>query len=151
MGRMRNPIRALALLVLSLTVPVEARAAEPREVRPHPCRVPGYEQDVLCATYPVWENCGTRQGRKIGLNIVMLPALGPDKQPDPVFELGGGPGQGIAERAGRLALVVPRGGHGGRGDCIENLIRDFIDRASVQGLDTSCVADINGPVTFMLP
>ena len=80
MGRMRNPIRALALLVLSLSVPVEARAAEPREVRPHPCRVPGYDQDVLCATYPVWENRAARQGRKIGLNIVILPALGPDKQ-----------------------------------------------------------------------
>lgn len=103
MGRMRNPIRALALLVLSLSVPVEARAAEPREVRPHPCRVPGYDQDVLCATYPVWENRATRKGRKIGLNIVILPALGQDRQPDPVFELGGGPGQGIAESAGGLA------------------------------------------------
>lgn len=103
MGRMRNPIRALALLVLTLSVPVEARAAEPREVSPHPCRVPGYDQDVLCATYPVWENRATRQGRKIGLNIVILPALGPDRQPDPVFELGGGPGQGITESAGRLA------------------------------------------------
>ena len=103
MGRMRNPIRALALLVLSLSVPVEARAAEPREVRPHPCQVPGYDQDVLCATYPVWENRATRQGRKIGLNIVILPALGPDRQPDPVFELGGGPGQGITESAGGLA------------------------------------------------
>src|SRR5262245_19764693 len=60
MGRMRNPIRALALLVLSLSVPVEARAAEPREVGPHPCRVPGYDQDVLCATYPGWENRATR-------------------------------------------------------------------------------------------
>ena len=55
------------------------------EVKPHPCRVPGYEKEVLCATYPVWENRETRQGRKIGLNIVILPALGPDKQPDPIF------------------------------------------------------------------
>src|SRR4051812_24364457 len=60
--------------------------------------------DVLCATYPVWENRATGQGRKIGLNIVILPALGPDKQPDPVFEFGGGPGQGIVESAGGLAL-----------------------------------------------
>ncbi len=96
---MRNPVRALALLVLALSVPVAACAAEPREVRPHRCRVPGYNQAVLCATYPVWENRATRQGRKIGLNIVILPALGPDRQPDPVFELGGGPGQGIVESA----------------------------------------------------
>ena len=43
------------------------------EVKPHPCRVPGYEKEVLCATYPVWENRETKQGRKIGLNIVIPP------------------------------------------------------------------------------
>lgn len=73
------------------------------EVKPHPCRVPGYEKDVLCATYPVWENRETRQGRKIGLNIVILPALGPDKQPDPIFEFGGGPGEAITLGAGWYA------------------------------------------------
>ncbi|HYH44048.1 MAG TPA: alpha/beta fold hydrolase, partial [Thermoanaerobaculia bacterium] len=69
------------------------------EVKPHPCRVPGVEKEALCATYPVWENRATKQGRKIGLNIVILPALGPDKQPDPVFHFGGGPGEGITEGA----------------------------------------------------
>jgi pimeloyl-ACP methyl ester carboxylesterase len=73
------------------------------EVKPHPCRVPGYEQEVRCATYPVWENRETRQGRKIGLNIVILPALGPDRQPDPVFEFGGGPGEAIVGSAGEYA------------------------------------------------
>ena len=34
---------------------------------------------------------------------MILPALGPDKQPDPIFELGGGPGQAIAENAGDYA------------------------------------------------
>ena len=78
--------------------PVEAVA-----VKPHPCRVPGVDQEVRCATYPVWENRETRQGRKIGLNIILLPALGPDRQPDPIFELGGGPGQAIAENADNYA------------------------------------------------
>lgn len=73
------------------------------EVRPHPCRVPGYDQEVRCATYPVWENRETKQGRRIGLNIVILPALGPEKQPDPVFIFGGGPGQAITLNAGGLA------------------------------------------------
>ena len=137
MGGMRNPIRALVLLVLSLSVPVEARAAEPREVRPHPCRVPGYDQDVLCATYPVWENRATRQGRKISLNIVILPALGPDRQPDPVFELGGGPGQGIAESAGGLArsslrqkrdlVLVDQRGTGGSNPLDCNLYGNPVD------------------------
>lgn len=85
------------------TGPVEAV-----EVKPHPCRVPGSGGEVLCATYPVWENRDTRQGRKIGLNIVILPALGPDKQPDPIFEFGGGPGQGITEIAGGYPEIFRR-------------------------------------------
>jgi pimeloyl-ACP methyl ester carboxylesterase len=107
-------IRAVVLAALSLSFAWGAEAAlrveastsgpaEGAEVKPHPCRVPGYDQDVRCATYAVWENRETRQGRKIGLNIVILPALGPDKQPDPIFEFGGGPGIGIVRNAGKLA------------------------------------------------
>ena len=73
------------------------------EVKPHSCRVPNYDKEVLCATYPVWENRETKRGRKIGLNIVILPALGPDKEKDPVFELSGGPGQAVTEDAGWFA------------------------------------------------
>ena len=94
---MKNSIRAAILLSLSLS------PAQAAKVKPHPCRVPGLDQDVLCATYPVWENRATKKGRKIGLNIVILPALGPDKQPDPIFAFGGGPGEGIAGSAGGFA------------------------------------------------
>jgi pimeloyl-ACP methyl ester carboxylesterase len=98
------PIRIAVLFVLTLPTAWPARAESPVpvkavETKPHPCRIPDYDKEVLCATYPVWENRETRQGRKIGLNIVILPALGPDKQPDPVFELAGGPGQGTASIA----------------------------------------------------
>src|SRR5215213_11396180 len=100
------PIRTATLIALSLSfswaaapargeAPARPGPVEAVEVKPHPCRVPDYDQEVLCATYPVWENRETRKGRKIGLHIVILPALGPDKQPDPIFELGGGPGQAI--------------------------------------------------------
>ncbi|HEX7183658.1 MAG TPA: alpha/beta fold hydrolase [Thermoanaerobaculia bacterium] len=100
-------IRAAVLISLFLSFPWTAAPAlgeagspvEAVEVRPRPCRVPDYVGEVLCATYPVWENREARQGRKIGLNIVILPALGPDKQPDPVFVFGGGPGAGIAGSA----------------------------------------------------
>ncbi|MFL6293456.1 MAG: alpha/beta hydrolase [Thermoanaerobaculia bacterium] len=83
--------------------PAPSGPVEAAEVKPHPCRVPNVEKEVLCATYAAWENRETRQGRKIGLNIVILPALGPDKQPDPIFEFGGGPGEGITQGAGWLA------------------------------------------------
>ncbi|HVG07987.1 MAG TPA: alpha/beta fold hydrolase [Thermoanaerobaculia bacterium] len=86
-----------------LGTPEPSGPVEAADVKPHPCRVPNYEKEVLCATYAAWENHETRQGRKIGLNIVILPALGPDKQPDPIFEFGGGPGEAITKAAGWLA------------------------------------------------
>ncbi|HYO14926.1 MAG TPA: hypothetical protein VE685_17170, partial [Thermoanaerobaculia bacterium] len=68
-------------------------------VRPYPCRIEGLDEEVKCATYAVWEDREGKKGRKIGLNIVILPALGPNPAPDPIFTFGGGPGQGIAEGA----------------------------------------------------
>ena len=67
-----------------------------------PCT--GYDTpvDAYCGTLKVYENRETKQGRQIDLNIVVLPALRADAQPDPLFFLAGGPGQGAA----RLAKVV---------------------------------------------
>jgi pimeloyl-ACP methyl ester carboxylesterase len=79
--------------------PPDRTPVEAVTVRPHPCRVPGLDEEVKCATYAVWEDREGGKGRKIGLNIVILPALGPNPAPDPVFPFGGGPGQGITEGA----------------------------------------------------
>lgn len=67
-----------------------------------PCT--GYDTpvDAYCGTLKVFENRDTKQGRQIDLNIVILPALRTDAQPDPLFFLAGGPGQGAA----KLAKVV---------------------------------------------
>jgi pimeloyl-ACP methyl ester carboxylesterase len=72
-------------------------------VRPKACRVPGLEEEVKCATLAVWEDREAKRGRKIGLNVVILPALGPRPQPDPIFLFGGGPGEGIAASAPGVA------------------------------------------------
>jgi pimeloyl-ACP methyl ester carboxylesterase len=106
--RKASSIPAALLLSLPLSTswaapPAPTGPVEAVEVRPHPCRVSDSDQEVLCATWPVWENRETRQGRKIGLHIVIVPALGPDKQPDPIFVLGGGPGEAITEAAGFFA------------------------------------------------
>jgi pimeloyl-ACP methyl ester carboxylesterase len=58
-----------------------------------PCRVPGVNEEVRCGTYEVYENRQTRRGRKIPLNVVVLPALNPSPAADPLFPLTGGPGQ----------------------------------------------------------
>ncbi len=54
--------------------------------------------EAQCATFPVAENPGLPNGRKIGLNIAWIPADEKgDRAPDPVFMLAGGPGQAAAE------------------------------------------------------
>ena len=45
----------------------------------------------------MFENRATREGRTIDLKIVLWPALRSDAQPDPLFFLAGGPGQGAAQ------------------------------------------------------
>ena len=67
--------------------------------RLHPCRGEEGPTDAYCGTLKVFENRETKQGRTIDLRIVVLPALGNDALPDPLFFLAGGPGQGAAEMA----------------------------------------------------
>jgi pimeloyl-ACP methyl ester carboxylesterase len=65
--------------------------AKPRLVRQRlaPCHVPDFQEEVLCGTLSVWENRATKSGRKISLNIVVIPA----RSPDPIVFLEGGPGE----------------------------------------------------------
>ena len=73
------------------------------EVAPHPCQIEMVRGDALCATYPVWEDRERKGGRRIGLNIVILPALQTPKAPEPIFAFNGGPGGSATEMAAGLA------------------------------------------------
>ncbi|MCY7389700.1 MAG: alpha/beta hydrolase [Burkholderiales bacterium] len=66
------------------------------------------DNEVKCGTLEVFENRETRQGRKIALNIVVVPAVARNKEPDPVFFFAGGPGQAAAQLA-REALAIVGG------------------------------------------
>src|SRR5215813_2503502 len=56
------------------------------------CADPDLTSDVLCGTYEVFEDRAARTGRKISLNLMLLPALSSKPAPDPVFYMAGGPG-----------------------------------------------------------
>jgi pimeloyl-ACP methyl ester carboxylesterase len=56
--------------------------------------------EVLVGTFRVWEDRQTRSGRALQLDVVVLPATGPQPQPDPVFVLAGGPGLAAANQYG---------------------------------------------------
>jgi pimeloyl-ACP methyl ester carboxylesterase len=76
--------------------------------RLHPCLTSEGPTDAYCGTLKVFENRETREGRTIDLKIVVLPAMSREPQPDPVFFLAGGPGQGAAEMARALRELFRR-------------------------------------------
>jgi pimeloyl-ACP methyl ester carboxylesterase len=76
-----------------------APAPIPGRARLEPCKVEGVAEELLCGTYPVWENRTTRQGRKIDIGIVVIPAKAAHPAPDPLFLFAGGPGDAASNGA----------------------------------------------------
>jgi pimeloyl-ACP methyl ester carboxylesterase len=72
-----------------------------------PCEVSGTRPDkkesVLCGSHEVFEDRARRTGRRISLKIVVFPATGPNKEPDPLFYIPGGPGSSATEDAPYIA------------------------------------------------
>ena len=61
-----------------------------------------------CLQHEVWENRQTKAGRRIELNVFVLPAFSANPAPDPVFFLAGGPGQSATQVAPQIAPVLNR-------------------------------------------
>ena len=73
-----------------------------------PCEVPRIQGPAQCGTFEVFENRAARKGRKISLNIVVLPATGQPREPDPFFYFAGGPGSAATEDAPGIAQGFAR-------------------------------------------
>lgn len=69
-----------------------------------PCHVDGVAEQVLCGSFEVFEDRDKNAGRRIKLEITVLPALGRQVEPDPLLIMAGGPGQG----ARSYAPLIPR-------------------------------------------
>src|SRR5580765_4303602 len=106
---MRTPSCLLGLSVLAGSVllaapPAHAQSgAAVRTIADKPvfqaCEVPNIPGGGRCGTYEVYENRAAGKGRKIGLYILVLPALSKTPAPDPVFWLHGGPGAAASTTA----------------------------------------------------
>lgn len=96
------------LLALGLSVACAAGNSPTALDRLHLCASDEGPTDAYCGTYQVFENRATREGRTIDLKIVLLPALGNEPHPDPLFFLAGGPGQGAARMARGLREIFRR-------------------------------------------
>ena len=64
--------------------------------RPDNATIAHIVAESLCGTISVFEDRAARTGRKINLNIMLLPAVATAK-PDPIFFLAGGPGQSAVD------------------------------------------------------
>src|SRR5689334_17314256 len=102
---MRNQRAVLAVFAaLAVSACFRSDAAPPAAEPPQssqrssllkPCKEPGepLPPGALCGTYEVFENRAARSGRKIPLRLLVLPATGPDRLPDPFVYFAGGPGE----------------------------------------------------------
>ncbi len=67
--------------------------AEARLAAGKPCYVEGVSSRAACYTMPVPEDWAKPDGRKIALNVAVLPATGVNRDGSALFVLAGGPGQ----------------------------------------------------------
>ena len=100
---------ALSFIPAQTAVTQTQPANAPRQkLSLEPCRLPGWNEDVRCGQYEVYENRQANTGRKIPLRVVVAPSLSERAAPDPVFYFAGGPGGGAVDtisRAGKGYLA----------------------------------------------
>lgn len=99
----------LSVLMTASVCALPARGAPAAgDERPAPgpflrsCRLPELPSGAWCGRYEVFEDREAKRGRRIALNMVILPSLGKTHAPDPVFFLAGGPGQSAVSLASLL-------------------------------------------------
>jgi pimeloyl-ACP methyl ester carboxylesterase len=103
---------SVPLLVVPIIVGASILLGAPRETRfpdwLRPCRPIDPDVAALCGRFPVWEERGAREGPKIELSVVVVPATGPLLLPDPVFYLAGGPGASATRAAPAIVRMLKR-------------------------------------------
>ena len=100
-----------------------------------PCDWPGYNGEVLCSEFEVWENRDAASGRTLRLKIAILPATGPEpeKASDATTLCGSGRSQPAASW-----VVLPGLGHDDFSPCGAELVATFIRDGKLENLDRSC-------------
>src|SRR5690242_7938835 len=97
--------RFLALAAAALLAACTSGSDSPRSaIALAECRLPGLDTGALCGTHEVWEDRAAKSGRRITLRVAVIPAKARGREPDPIFVIAGGPGQGAISLA---AQVMP--------------------------------------------
>ena len=122
---------ALSFIPAQTAVTQTQPANAPRQkLSLEPCRLPGWNEDVRCGQYEVYENRQANTGRKIPLRVVVAPWL--------------------AEAATRYLpnsrqIVVPHTGHFYGFPCVDELVTTFVAKGTAKELDAACLAQIRRP------
>ncbi|HYR07266.1 MAG TPA: alpha/beta hydrolase, partial [Longimicrobium sp.] len=99
---LRSLVLAGAALLASAPVEAQQPASVPPVLQMRPCELPGGRM-ARCGTHWPLENREQPDGRRIPIDVVVLPARSGTPRPDPVFFVAGGPGQTATEIAGGFA------------------------------------------------
>ena len=94
------------ILTLQAASAVRQNSAKPLDLKD--CQVSGIQGTVKCGTLDVYENRATKSGRMISLNIVVVPATGDKREPDPLVYFAGGPGGSATEDGPGIARAFAR-------------------------------------------
>ena len=98
--------RSAALAAALFLAASEASAGPPLTLSP--CDIPGVVGGARCGTFSVWEDRSAKSGRRIALNVVLLPATKPPAASDAFAFLEGGPGAAATDDAAGLAQELAR-------------------------------------------
>jgi len=107
--KMGAPLVFGAALLAAGASSAPARAAEGPAGRPEkqlilsPCSTPVTVAELLCGTFMVFEDRVKQRGRKLALNVAVLPARTKNPEPDPIFWIAGGPGDAATRYAAYYA------------------------------------------------
>ena len=97
-------MKKIILILVAVVVSLHSQ----KRVVLNDCQPPGVKGPAKCGTLEVYENRATKKGRMISLNILVLPATGDKREPDPWVYFSGGPGSAATEDAAGLADVFKR-------------------------------------------
>jgi len=104
---MTTTYRLTGLFVLLLAaIQVGAKRPDTPKLELKPCQPQNIKGEAKCGTLEVFENRAARKGRTIKINVVVLPATGPKREPDALFYFAGGPGSAATEDAPGIANVL---------------------------------------------
>ena len=104
---MNKVILIFAALMVSLHSASAVRQNGTKRLVLNNCQIQNVNGSAKCGILEVYENRATKKGRKINIKIVVLPATGDKREPDPFVYFAGGPGSAATEDAAGLAAAFP--------------------------------------------